>query len=164
MQDIDVARVVMKQRLIQRYPTGTVLGHVDMRDLAEVAAKVVTEPGHSHATYDISSGERLSVDEICAVIARIAGKAIASASVEPGVLIEIFRRHWPTQLSDYSVKGFHRLFGYDGRHGIHGNPSVLTWLLGRPPETFEAYVRRSLAGVLVQRRSFGAIGNGPSNR
>jgi hypothetical protein len=27
------------------------------------------------------------------------------------------------------------------RHDFVGNPNVLTWLLGRPPTTFEAYVR-----------------------
>jgi hypothetical protein len=26
-------------------------------------------------------------------------------------------------------------------HDFVGNPNVLTWLLGRPPTTFEAYVR-----------------------
>jgi len=26
-------------------------------------------------------------------------------------------------------------------HDFAGNPNVLTWLLGRPPTTFEAYVR-----------------------
>ncbi len=27
-------------------------------------------------------------------------------------------------------------------HDFVGNPNVLTWLLGRPPTTFEEYVRR----------------------
>jgi hypothetical protein len=26
-------------------------------------------------------------------------------------------------------------------HDFVGNPNVLTWLLGRPPTTFEAYLR-----------------------
>ncbi len=30
-------------------------------------------------------------------------------------------------------------------HDFVRNPNVLTWLLGRPPTTFEAYVRNQLA-------------------
>ena len=30
-------------------------------------------------------------------------------------------------------------------HDFLGNPNVLTWLLGRPPTTFEAFVRREHA-------------------
>jgi hypothetical protein len=38
-----------------------------------------------------------------------------------------------------------RLFDHYGRYGITGNPNVLTWLLGRPPTSFDEYVQRSLA-------------------
>jgi hypothetical protein len=31
-----------------------------------------------------------------------------------------------------------------GSHDVVGNPNVLTWLLGRAPTTFEAYVRDAL--------------------
>ena len=30
-------------------------------------------------------------------------------------------------------------------HDFIGNPNVLTWLLGRPPTTFEEYVRQQYA-------------------
>jgi len=50
----------------------------------------------------------------------------------------------PTEEEDWRRDAMVRLFDHYGRHGITGNPHVLGWLLGRPPTTFEEYVRRSL--------------------
>jgi hypothetical protein len=35
---------------------------------------------------------------------------------------------------------------YD-RFGFMGNPKILTWIIGRPPNTFRDYVKRLLAGT-----------------
>jgi len=145
MHNIPVAKVVQDGRLAMPYPVTTRLGHVDMQDLAEAVAIVASEGGHSNATYDISAEEDLSVEEICEIIARISKKPVQAHAIDPYALIEIIKAHWHGPLSDYSVEGFHRLFGYYARHGIRGNAHVLTWLLNRPPGTFEAYVRRCLA-------------------
>jgi uncharacterized protein YbjT (DUF2867 family) len=48
---------------------------------------------------------------------------------------------------DWRSDAMTRLFDHYGRYGITGNPNVLSWLLGRPPTSFEAYVRRSMAGT-----------------
>ena len=144
MQNIPVAKVVADGRLVMPYPVTTRLGHVDMQDLAEAASIVASEPGHSYATYDISAEENLSVVDICEAIARLSGVPVKAASIDPAALIEIIRSHWHGHLSDYSIEGFHRLFGYYARHGIFGNARVLTWLLGRSPGTFGRYVQRCL--------------------
>lgn len=143
MQNIDVARAVAQGFLAQPYPVGTILGHVDMADLAEAAAKVAVEPGHAHATYDIASAEHLSVIDICAAIQRAAGKPIEPRQIAPDELVDMIRSHGA--LSRYAVEAYHRLFGYYARIGISGNANVLTWLLGRPPRTLADYIRRSLA-------------------
>jgi uncharacterized protein YbjT (DUF2867 family) len=145
MQNIPVAKVVADGRLVMPYPVTTRLGHVDMQDLAEAVATVASEGGHSYATYDISAEEDLSVENICQAIARISGTFIQAKAIDPYALIDIIKAHWRGPLSDYSIEGFHRLFGYYARHGIRGNARVLTWLLNRPPGTFDGYVRRCLA-------------------
>jgi hypothetical protein len=53
----------------------------------------------------------------------------------------------PRPLPDYKIEGVHRLFGYYARHGIQGNANVATWLLGRTPGSYDAYVQRSLKEV-----------------
>jgi hypothetical protein len=100
--------------------------------------KVTLEPGHSYACYDVAADEHLSVADICAVISRIGGKPVQARAITPEQLIESITRHRP--LSAYSVEALHRLFGYYARRGIRGNGNVLTWLLGRAPTTFDAYV------------------------
>jgi len=52
----------------------------------------------------------------------------------------------PSEEDDWRSDAMVRLFDHYGRYGITGNPNVLGWLLGRPPTSFEEYVRRSLAG------------------
>jgi len=89
MQNIAVAKVVQDGRLVMPYPITTRLGHVDMQDLAEAAARVASEDGHSSATYDISAEENLSVEEICKIISRISGKSVQAQAIDPSQLIEI---------------------------------------------------------------------------
>ncbi len=146
MQNIDVNRVVNEGRIGFPYPVETVLGHVDMRDLAEATAKVAMEPGHAFATYDVDGNQHLSALQMAEIISSAAGKPVEAVALDPGAVIATIGKHWGEPMSDYTIDAFHRLFGYYARHGIFGNANVLTWLLGRKPGTFEDFVRRSLAG------------------
>jgi uncharacterized protein YbjT (DUF2867 family) len=147
MQNINVERVVAQGKLAMPYPVETVLGHVDMRDLAEAAAKVATEPGHAYATYDVDAAEHLSVTDIAATVSRLSGKPVQAIALDPYDFVNNVGPHWGEPLSDYAIEAFHRLFGYYARFGIYGNANVLTWLLGRRPRSFEDYVRNALEGT-----------------
>jgi uncharacterized protein YbjT (DUF2867 family) len=143
MQNIDVPTVVQQGHLSMPFDTGTRLCHVDMVDVAEAVAKVVVEPGHAYAAYDLSSSDDLTVVEICDAISRAAGRTVVPRAIPPKAVIEhLFAGHTG---SSYSIEALHRLFGYYERRGIRGNPNVASWLLGRPPGGFDAYVARRLA-------------------
>lgn len=146
VQNIPVTRIVEQGRLVMPYPVETVLGHVDMRDLAEAAAKVAIESGHVYATYDVDAGEHLSVTEIVETISRLSGKPAQAVEIDPYDFVKNIGPHWGEPLTDYAIEAFHRLFGYYARHGIYGNANVLTWLLGRKPLSFADYVKHSLEG------------------
>lgn len=141
MQNIDARAAVGSGQL--HVPTSAVVGHVNMADLAEAVAKVALEPGHSYATYDISSNEHLSLDDICAVLSRVSGKRVRGGVIPTDKLVEMMSAHHP--LPAYTVEAAYRLFGYYSRRGLRGNPNTLTWLLGRQPTSFEQYVARCLA-------------------
>lgn len=49
---------------------------IDVRDIAAVAAKVLTTPGHSGKTYDLSGPEALTVDEIAALLSAASGTTV----------------------------------------------------------------------------------------
>ena len=62
-------------------------------------------------------------------------------------MVDLMRSHSPGPLPDYKIEGVHRLFGYYARHGIQGNANVLSWLFGRTPGSYDAYLQRSLKQV-----------------
>ncbi len=41
-----------------------------------------------------------------------------------------------------------RMFDHYDHNGLSGNGNVLGWLLGRPPNTFDIYVRRELLPLM----------------
>jgi len=144
MQNIDVARVLADGVLRQPYALDRRLAHVDLEDVTEVAAKVVSEGrDHHYATYELCGEDFRSARELAEVIAAVSGRAIGAEQVPFPASTAAGPR--PTDVEDYRLDAMVRLFGHYGRYGITGNPNVLGWLLGRRPTSFEQYVRRSLA-------------------
>ena len=149
MQNIDVARAVAEGVLRQPYSLDTRLAHVDLEDVAEVAAKVVVEGGRHHfATYELCGDDFLNAHELAHAISAESERPVAAELVPfPAGAIAGTR---PSEESDYRLDAMFRLFDHYGRYGITGNQNVLCWLLGRPPTGFAEYVRRSLAGGPAQ--------------
>ncbi|MBN9295395.1 MAG: SDR family oxidoreductase [Filimonas sp.] len=56
---------------------------VDVRDIASVAAKALTEPGHENKTYNITGEEALTHYEMAAILSRVLGREIAFIDVAP---------------------------------------------------------------------------------
>jgi uncharacterized protein YbjT (DUF2867 family) len=180
MQNIDVRRVVERGVLTQPFDLDTPLQHVDLDDVAEVAALVVGDPRHHYGTYELCGSDYLNARQLAAVIESVSGRPVMPELVPAGRGLgadagRLAPRASPAALADRTASGaadraasgagdrsasaappseeddwrsdaMVRLFDHYGRYGITGNPNVLSWLLGRPPTTFEAYVRRSLAG------------------
>lgn len=143
MQNIDVARVVADRVLRQPYALEARLAHVDIEDVAEVAAHVVGDPRrHRYATYELCGDAFHNAHELTDIIASVSGQAIAAEEV--AAPMRTTHAHPPSETDDYRLDAMQRLFDHYGRYGITGNPNVLGWLLGRQPTTFDAYVRRSL--------------------
>ena len=56
------------------YPVETRLSLVDLDDVAEAAALVLTQDGHSGATYELVGTEPLSQTEVAAAIGAVLGR------------------------------------------------------------------------------------------
>jgi uncharacterized protein YbjT (DUF2867 family) len=123
------------------YSVETRLGMVDLEDVAEVAAVVLTEPGHEGATYELASAEALTQTEVAAILSQQLGRPVR-AEVVPLEAWE--KRARESGLGDYQVETLIKMFRYYERHGFWGNHRVLGWLLGRPPTSFAAFVNRRL--------------------
>jgi uncharacterized protein YbjT (DUF2867 family) len=143
MQNTDIAEVVSTGRYRQPYSLETPLAHVDLRDVAEVAALVVRDiDRHAFATYELCGADYLNGHQLAHVIAEVSGRSIRAEVVTPVLGVREGGRS--SDVDDYHHDAMTRLFEHYGRYGITGNPNVLTWLLGRPPATFSDYVRRNL--------------------
>jgi len=119
------------------YQPTTKLGMVDLADLAEVAAKVLTtEKTYDWATYELAGPEVLTQHDVLETIRRVTGREIR--------LEIISREDWCNRarkggMAERAVEVFYKMFGFMEEYGFWGNPGVLEWLLGRPARRFEEW-------------------------
>lgn len=117
---------------------------VDLRDVAEVAAKVLTEPGHEGATYELVGTGPMDQIEIARQLGVGLGRDVQ--------VVEIDLDEWEAQaratgLGEYQITTLRGMFAYYDRFGFMGNPNVLRWLLGRPPTTLAAFIEKQAAAT-----------------
>jgi len=112
---------------------------VDLEDVAEAAAKVLTEPGHVGATYELAGTPPLSHVEVAQAIAQQLGRSVR-AETQPVEEWEAKAR--AGGMGDYQRETLVKMFRYYDRYGLAGNPNVLGWLLGRKPTTLGEFVER----------------------
>jgi NAD(P)H dehydrogenase (quinone) len=124
------------------YPVETQLSLVDLDDVAEAAAVVLTSDSHSGATYELVGTPPLSQVEI----ARIFGHALNKAVRAEAETVEAWeQRARSAGMDDYSRETLIKMFRAYARDGLKGNPNVLGWLLGRPPTSFASFAVRMTA-------------------
>lgn len=155
LQAIDPVQAVRDGAVRLPYSMQTPLSFVDIADVAEVAAKVLTEEGHINASYPLCGSDLLSGEQVAAIIAKESKKHIGAEQIPLPAFIEMVSGGHP--LPQHVLDGLYRLFTYYGLHGITGNPNVLRWLLGREPTTMAEYVRRSLASEAEGTKPLGDL-------
>ena len=124
------------------YPIETQLSLVDLDDVAEAAAIVLTNAGHSGATYELVGTPPLSQIEIV----RAFGQALSKTVHAEAETIENWeQRARAAGMDDYQRQTLIKMFRAYARDGLKGNPNVLTWLLGRPSTSLAAFAARMAA-------------------
>jgi uncharacterized protein YbjT (DUF2867 family) len=146
MENFDPVTIAREGTLRLQYSLATPLAFVDLADVADVAALVVTEPGHSYATYPLCGSDLLTGHEIAALISTRTGAPVVGEQWDLEEFLAAIGQH--RALPRYTIDGLYRLFTYYGLHGITGNPNVLRWLLGREPTTFAQYVDRRVSAAI----------------
>jgi hypothetical protein len=112
---------------------------VDLEDVAEAAAVVLTEPGHAEAIYELAGAEVLSQTEVAAIMSQQLGRPVRAEAVP---LEKWEKRARESGLGDYQVETLVKMFRYYERCGFWGNPRVMSWLLDRSPTSFATFVER----------------------
>jgi uncharacterized protein YbjT (DUF2867 family) len=138
------------------YPADTRLSLVDLDDVAEVVARVLTEDGHAGATYQLVGTAPLTQTEIATAIGAVLNRDI-NVEVESVETWEARAR--AAGMGEHERVTLAAMFRYYAQHGLIGNPQMLRWLLGRAPNNLAHFVavrgnsltpRQSLTG---RRRS-----------
>ncbi len=116
---------------------------VDLEDVAQVAARVLTEPGHLGAIYELAGPEPLSPADVARHLALILGKPVKAWELS---LVDWELGARQAGLTNQAVATLKAMFRYYNAYGFWGNPNVLGWLLEREPVSLQAFLRRELGG------------------
>lgn len=143
MQNITWAwdRLVQTRRYELPYSADTPLTWVDAEEVAEAAARVLLEPGHDGAAYELAGADGpLTRREICERVSKKLGWQL-----EPAVVAWETWRKLPRYVGweQSQMRRLKKMFAYYDQHGFRaGNPNVLGWLLGRKPRSLSEFIDR----------------------
>ena len=118
------------------------LSLVDLDDVAEAAARVLTAGDHAGATYELVGTPPLAQTEIAAMLAAALGRDVR-AEAEAVDAWEARARQ--SGMGEHERATLAAMFRYYARHGLAGNPNALRWLIGRGPNDLPHFLRRAVA-------------------
>ncbi|GAB3301531.1 NAD(P)H-binding protein [Epidermidibacterium keratini] len=117
---------------------------IALEELAQIAARVLTEPDHDHATYELAGPQRITTAQMAAAAAEITGRPIEARAD---------REHWrrgPGASLDADARDrLERMFDYYDAHGFCGGSAIAEMLLRRTPLTFTKWLAAARAGGLA---------------
>jgi uncharacterized protein YbjT (DUF2867 family) len=118
------------------------IASIDVGDIAEIAARVLTSSGHEGKTYPLTGPEALTMTEVAAKLSAATGKTIRYVNVPPdGARQAQLAAGMPPYLAD----ALFELFA-ERRNGKEAKvwPDARA-LLGRPPTSFDEFAGRNAA-------------------
>lgn len=121
------------------YSTETRLSLVDLEDVAQAAATVLTDPGWVGATIELVGTPAMSQVEIARTLADQLGRPVEAEVVSHEAWEQVARS---SGLGDYQILTLIKMFCYYESYGFTGNANALSCLLGRQPASFAEFVNR----------------------
>jgi uncharacterized protein YbjT (DUF2867 family) len=136
MNNLPIARIAETGVLEVPYSRSARISMVDLDDVAEAAAVVLTDPGHDGATYQLAGPQALDAYAVAEVLGEaLARPIIAQRSDLAAWRTEALRRG----LDEEQIGVLTSMFAHYDAHGFTGSPLVLQWLLGRQPTALRAH-------------------------
>lgn len=112
--------------------------YVDVRDVAAVAARVLTEDGHERKAYGITGPETLSQAQVAGKLSAATGKEVRYIDVPPEVAREgMLRRGMPEWLAGAMVE----VMASIRRGGADESYDGVSRVTGRRPRSFDDFAR-----------------------
>lgn len=122
------------------YPVETKISLIDLDDLAEAAVKVMTQPAHEYAIYElVGTDEPLSQISIAQALSETLGLSVKAESIP----LEVWKNNAQASgMAPYALKTLLAMFEYYKDYGLVGNPNILTGLLNRKPTDIFGFLKR----------------------
>lgn len=113
---------------------------VDLEDVAQAAAGVLTRPGHDSAIYELAGPDNLSSTEIA--------QHLSDHLEGPVEAVRLPLERWRKTAEEggssaATIESLAAMFRYYDAYGLAGNGNVLGWLLGRRPTSLAQFMERS---------------------
>jgi uncharacterized protein YbjT (DUF2867 family) len=109
---------------------------VDPRDVADVACKILTSPGHEGQIYELTGPEALTIGDMVHVLEKVLGKRIRYVNVPPFLAAVWMRRFG---LPGYVVKGLIETLGALRRNEYAYVTDTVERVGGSRPRSFEVW-------------------------
>jgi uncharacterized protein YbjT (DUF2867 family) len=118
------------------------IASIDVGDIAEFAATVLTSPGHEGKIYPLTGPEALSMAEVAQKLSVVTGQTIRYVNVDPE---EARSAQLAAGMPEYKADALAELFA-ERRKGKEAQVShMFETIIGRSPTSFDAFAARNAA-------------------
>ena len=118
------------------------IASLDVNDLAEIAAIVLTSSGHEGKVYPLTGPEALNMTEVAAKLSAVTGKTIRYINVPPA---EARSANLAAGMPPYAADGLYELFA-ERRKGKESQVSLtIQTVFGLKPTSFDEFALRNAA-------------------
>jgi uncharacterized protein YbjT (DUF2867 family) len=114
------------------------LGYVDVRDVAAVAARVLTEPGHDGQAYELTGPEALGPPDIAAKLSAALGREVRYEDVPPAA---VHRAMSARGMPEWFVGAMVEVMEHTRTGAAAHVTSAISDLTARPPRTYDEFAR-----------------------
>ena len=138
-----VGQITVNDTIVGTTATGRA-SLVDARDVAAVAATVLTQQGHEGRTYDVTGPKALSNPEVAAIISRVTGRRVRYVGTTPDLLADGYHR---AGLPEWAALDLVAADVYRARGRLAQVTDVVERVGRKKPTTFEAFVHELTAAT-----------------
>lgn len=144
----NLLEAALSGRMAVPYSLDAPFTNVDLDDVAEVAALVLTASGHEGATYELCGPESLSVGEQAQIASEVLGRAVTAERIS----LQDWTAGPAAALSEQARQDLVAMFRAYDRGGLVGDSDELERLLGRPATTWRQLLERTDSVPPLTRR------------
>ena len=111
---------------------------VDVRDIASVAAAVLTSDGHQGQTYEITGPESLSYQEVADALTTVLGKPVRYIDVPPEAALDSMLK---SGMPEWNARAISDLYATFAAGSAAGTTDTVEGITGSRPISFEQFAR-----------------------